>query len=691
MTTKERGLVAPSDIAELAGVSRGAVSNWRKRAEDFPSQVAGTIAKPLFDLGEVVAWLRGRGYEIKRERGEATAWAALNGLRSHLPAEQFAPVILSLLCARRLSSESNAPDSPWTAIRTQVADRGFRVLEEVADEESFRNDRWGDLVHLPEDAALVPAAAAHLVVDAVDAIRDEDLSAAADYALQRIAAAQIRSGAEHGFVGSRMSSLLVNLAAGWTDRVVYDPACGVGTVLTAMHDAGAHPKRVVGHDINRHALRIAAQRFYLRGVEAELVAADVLRRDVDADLRADVIVLEPPFGMQWSAPEDLTDPRWQFGVPGRSSADLAWVQHCVAHLTDHGRAFVVTPMGALWRGGPERAIRLELLRHGCVEAVLGLPGRMLPHVSIPLAVWVVRRPRAHAPDDGVLLVDGSQLEDPETQLADWESLAARPAAEGPPLRVVLTTDLLAADANLAPTKWLAVQTTDVDRRDAHVSLWRELREATTDLHATVMQQEGGVDLTPSRVFTIENLLSHGVIEMRAGKLRPKSDDLPEAVLSRVVTTVHVREGLPAAPPELPAPEADLITTAAGDVLVTTMFQTRACVDDQGGHVPAAGVYTLHVAKPEVLSSYFLAAMIMGSWNVRYQQGSGVTRAAIRSLEIPLIPLEDQRRVEQALLASSSIAARATSLAATADALTEALQDAVRQNTGDGAQFDQDAT
>ena len=34
-TTLNKGLLAPSDIADLAGVSRAAVSNWRKRVADF--------------------------------------------------------------------------------------------------------------------------------------------------------------------------------------------------------------------------------------------------------------------------------------------------------------------------------------------------------------------------------------------------------------------------------------------------------------------------------------------------------------------------------------------------------------------------------------------------------------------------------------------------------------------------------
>ncbi|NUR93451.1 MAG: N-6 DNA methylase, partial [Nonomuraea sp.] len=58
--------VNAGDIARLAGVGRAAVSNWRRRHDDFPQPVGGTANQPLFSLPQVEAWLRryGKSYQV---------------------------------------------------------------------------------------------------------------------------------------------------------------------------------------------------------------------------------------------------------------------------------------------------------------------------------------------------------------------------------------------------------------------------------------------------------------------------------------------------------------------------------------------------------------------------------------------------------------------------------------------------
>ena len=53
--------VSTGEIARLGGVGRAAVSNWRRRHDDFPEPVAGTASSPRFALTEVEAWLRRNG------------------------------------------------------------------------------------------------------------------------------------------------------------------------------------------------------------------------------------------------------------------------------------------------------------------------------------------------------------------------------------------------------------------------------------------------------------------------------------------------------------------------------------------------------------------------------------------------------------------------------------------------------
>ncbi|TDD01167.1 SAM-dependent methyltransferase, partial [Nonomuraea diastatica] len=58
--------VNAGDIARLAGVGRAAVSNWRRRHDDFPHPVGGTANQPLFSLRQVESWLRryGKSYQV---------------------------------------------------------------------------------------------------------------------------------------------------------------------------------------------------------------------------------------------------------------------------------------------------------------------------------------------------------------------------------------------------------------------------------------------------------------------------------------------------------------------------------------------------------------------------------------------------------------------------------------------------
>lgn len=45
------------EVAQLAGVTQACASNWRARYKDFPRNVSGRDTQPLFDRGEVQAWI----------------------------------------------------------------------------------------------------------------------------------------------------------------------------------------------------------------------------------------------------------------------------------------------------------------------------------------------------------------------------------------------------------------------------------------------------------------------------------------------------------------------------------------------------------------------------------------------------------------------------------------------------------
>jgi hypothetical protein len=122
-----KSLVSSSDIADLAGVSRAAVSNWRRRHDDFPPQAAGTKTKPLYALSQVQTWLTKQGYTVDRISTEAQVWTAMNTLRAFYTPDQASDIVISLVAERALGraspSHSNCHLSGSRWIPTRAASR----------------------------------------------------------------------------------------------------------------------------------------------------------------------------------------------------------------------------------------------------------------------------------------------------------------------------------------------------------------------------------------------------------------------------------------------------------------------------------------------------------------------------------------------------------------------------------------
>ena len=90
-------LVSLADLAEMAGVSRPAVSNWRRRNPDFPSPVAETGATSLFRLGDLRLWMANHGKRLDVRSVDQLVWSALNPARGAVLPEEAAQAGMSLL------------------------------------------------------------------------------------------------------------------------------------------------------------------------------------------------------------------------------------------------------------------------------------------------------------------------------------------------------------------------------------------------------------------------------------------------------------------------------------------------------------------------------------------------------------------------------------------------------------------
>jgi hypothetical protein len=302
--------VNAGEIARLVDVGRAAVSNWRRRYEDFPQPVGGTASSPLFSLAEVEDWLRRNGKSFEVSLADRV-WQQLRASDDDL----------------RLGNVVAWAGEVLLALR-----EGGSVAGELAEAVGELGDELG---HRGAFEALCDRyLAAHSRQMAVTAPSIADLMA--------------------GVVGER--------------GVVLDPACGLGGLLLAVGGA-----RVLGEDVNEVSARIASVRMRLADLsDSVIVAGDSLREDEFEGELADAVVCDPPFNERaWGYAELTSDPRWVYGLPPRGESELAWVQHCLARVRPGGVVAVLMPSAAAGRR-PGKRIRGNLLRAGALRAVLTL-------------------------------------------------------------------------------------------------------------------------------------------------------------------------------------------------------------------------------------------------------------------------------------------------------------------------------
>jgi hypothetical protein len=432
---------------------------------------------------------------------------------------------------------------------------------------------------------------------------------------------------------------------------VFDPAAGTGELLAA---ALAHPTwHVRGQELDSGLAALADQRLNIFKVgepcSVTVTAGDSLRDDQFPGLQADVALCHPPFGdREWGAEELAHHSRWVYGAPPKSEPELAWVQHCLAHLIPGGVAALLLPPAVASRASGRR-IRAELLRRGALRAVIALPPGAVRPRHVPVHLWLLARPDDRVPlDPRVLLVDGASLADREAEKgeegtdAGWDGFCAMTlrawqaftgedavgtdALEGGELsggwRIVRAIDLLDESVDVSPVRHVAPPQAGQSpswTRDEARALSLRLRAAL----ATAQAALPGEDWRPAdrsqgwRSMTVDDLGRAGMAEFyRASSKRP----------------------------EIPLHLGDVIVSAMAGASRGIVVVTREVLAAQDSGVVVGPHEHLIRPVPEVLDPWFLAGFLAAPANVKQASyGTGATRIDARRLTVPLLPIDQQRR------------------------------------------------
>ncbi|WP_248965800.1 N-6 DNA methylase [Sphaerisporangium perillae] len=595
------------DIARLADVGRAAVSNWRRRYDDFPQPVGGTAASPLFSLPEVEDWLRRNGKSYEMSLGDR-AWQGLRASGDDLRLGDLVGCAGAFLLYLRRDPES------WNSV-ARSREPAKRLHQAAAA-------ATADLP-VPVDWSLIDIRLYRLIADLAS---EHGPLPAFELLCERYVEAHSRqlsvTRADVAALMARIAGPAPGVAAGAT--TVLDPACGVGGLLLPFTGA-----RVLGQESSETAALLAAVRLLLRDTRARIVAGDSLRQDGFAGLHADVVVCDPPFNERAWGYEELTgDPRWEYGLPPRGESELAWVQHCLARARPGGLVAILMPAAAASRR-PGKRIRGNLLRAGALRAVVTLPAGGPD-------LWLLRRPEpGERPSSQVLMVDAAEgLSSVE---ATWRAFVADPEAEPPgPGRTVRIIDLLDDEVDLSPARHRPLR----EEQDAAVEFGQVHDRFQAEAASLAGALPGIAPLAEARELpttTIGELVRAGIVTIHQGppKMATGMGDLP------VLTAADLVTGGP--PSGLTAGDPGHITLEAGDVVAAVAAgEGAARAVEEAGAVLGPQLHLYRVDRDR-LDPDFLAGYL------RYAGASGATRAYpgasrvdARRVRVPRLPLDEQR-------------------------------------------------
>lgn len=689
-----------AQIAELGGVSRPAASKWAN-AEDFPKPVPGlgTPTSPRYRADEVRAWMKANGKKIVGDDAYRALWAAMNAWRDHgLDYRDGVGVVTSLIVWRYVSDPTSPgfhKDMPtefhWQSWRNWATgnplseiQRGMEYFEHEMNKRGlFDSLQDSSVADNPRDLkeSLYP------VMDALGMIGPDEFVTTFEAFYDRVTEATGKSAGEFA-----TSKDLVDLAARAIAEIpgpIHDPVAGTGRLLLVATTEGIARNCVTGQEISRSSRSMALQRALLAGVDNfDVHLGDTLDDDAFAEGHAQVVVMNPPYGLR-NPGRDLTwDQRFIFGAPKRV-LDLAWPQIGIWHLGPGGRCACYLPAGTVFRGGEEALIRQNMLKAGSVEAIVALPPGMAIATQIPLTLWILARPGEAADPGRVLLIDQTDQGDRLDRTAvtvDIQAIAEalqswrhdQTVPGNMPATAVTVEEVLAHGSNLTPQQWVqspaeAPKATKV--RDQLTALGQAIRELSN------LQLQTSVEIrtrtAPVAQTTVGQLLKDGRIEQIRPKYRVPESDLSTTVGTPVVTGDWIRRSGPTSSFVNPALVEQPVLTEPGDVLVQTLGGLASRVDEEGGKILHTSTYQLLRVHDENLIPAYLAEIIATEHNLNsHAQGTSHRRVKISDLPVPLLPRAEQDALVAVLTETRTLNERAMTLAAKAQATRNILAEAV---------------
>jgi type I restriction enzyme M protein len=228
-------------------------------------------------------------------------------------------------------------------------------------------------------------------------------------------------------------------------RMVYDPCCGSGGMLTITKEhitAGISKDgelvkepinsqadiHLFGQEVNPETFAICKSDLFMKssdGRDAEnIVYGSTLSNDRHEQHRFDYMITNPPYGKDWKMDQEAVNAEHERGTAGRfgaglpriSDGQLLFLQHMLSHMkpvSEGGSRVAIIMNGSpLFTGGAgsgESEIRRWILENDWLEALVALPEQMFYNTGIATYVWVLTNRKIPERRGKVQLIDATSF------------------------------------------------------------------------------------------------------------------------------------------------------------------------------------------------------------------------------------------------------------------------------------------
>lgn len=211
-------------------------------------------------------------------------------------------------------------------------------------------------------------------------------------------------------------------------KLVYDPACGTGGMLTSCKEFINSVNNNVdvvlyGQELNPEIYAICKADMLMKGEDSENIKGPLstLSNDKLSDMKFDYIISNPPYGTDWGADKDAVDAEAELGFSGRFGAgtprkndgQLLFIQHMISKMktNEKSRIAVITNGSPLFTGDAgsgESNIRKWIFENDYLEALVALPDNLFFNTGIGTYVWILTNEKNSERVGKVQLIDARE-------------------------------------------------------------------------------------------------------------------------------------------------------------------------------------------------------------------------------------------------------------------------------------------